>query len=159
MRFLLIPLLCCLGATVDAQNSTSPLKRYVGTFDVSSKFYMRPGQPPMKSTATAVFREVMGGRFVRQEFKDKNMGVEGTGYMGYDPRTKKFSSVWMYSMSARMEYSEGAADEKGVLKLEGEGREFEHTWTDADTRLMKSWRVSKDGKRSLVYEITYKRRK
>ena len=43
MRRVLIPLLCCLGATVDAQNATSPLKRYVGTLDVSSKFYMQPG--------------------------------------------------------------------------------------------------------------------
>ena len=58
-----------------------------------------------------------------------------------------------------MEYSHGAEDEKGVLKMKGEGREYEHQWTDADTRVMKSWSVTKDGKRALLYEITYKRKK
>ncbi|MHC4937495.1 MAG: DUF1579 family protein [Planctomycetota bacterium] len=158
MRYILFAALCCLGASVDAQQAQSPLAPFVGTFEVSSKFYMQPGQPPMQTKATAVFKEVMGGRFVRQDYKDPDMGVTGVGYLGYDPRTKRYSSVWMYNMSAKMEFSDGAMDDKGVLRLAGEGRAYEHSWPDRKTRVMKSWSVGKDGKRALLYEITYSKK-
>ncbi len=146
------------NAPVAAHPPASPLKRFVGTFDVHTKLYMQPGQPPMETKAVAVFKEIMRGRFVRQDYKDAQMGVEGVGYFGFEARTKTFSSVWIYNMSAKIEHSTGKVDDKGVLKLTGEGRAYEHSWTDADTRLMKSWAVRGE-KRTLLYEITYKRKK
>lgn len=46
----------------------------------------------------------------------------------------------------------------GVLKLKGEGREYTHTWTGADTRVPRAWAVRGEQRRQL-YEITYTRKK
>ena len=163
--FLLAPLFALIlipaerPASAQAPNDQGPpLKRFVGSFDVSTKLYMQPGQPPMQTQATAVFKEIMGGRFVRQDYKDARMGVTGVGYFGYDPRSKAYSSVWMYNMSPKIEHSTGKLDKQGVLKLTGEGRAYENTWADADTRVLKSWAVRGDQK-TLLYEMTYKRKK
>ena len=138
MRYLLV-LLCFVGIPAEAQAPQGPLEKFVGTFDVSAKIFMSPGQT-FQTKAAATFKKDVAGRFVRQDYKDQQ-GVTGVGYFGYDPRTKKLSSVWMYNMSPQMEYSTGAYDDKGVLKMKGEGREYTHTWTDADTRVMRAWAV------------------
>lgn len=160
--FLLVPLFALVlipsGQPAAAQAPTPPLQRFVGTFDVATKLYMQPGQPPMLTNATAVFKEIMGGRFVRQDYKDARMGVTGVGYFGYDARTKTYSSVWMYNMSPKIEHSTGTLDDKGVLRLKGEGREYENTWPNADSRVLKSWAV-RGNKKTLLYEITYTRKK
>ena len=156
MRTLLL-LLCIASVPAIGQAPQSPLKKFVGTFDVATKLFMGPGQT-MQIKATATFREDVGGRFVRQDYKDAQTGVTGVGYFGYDPRTKQYSSVWMYNMSPQMEYSHGALDNKGMLRLKGKGREYTHTWTDADTRVLRAWDV-RGGQRRQLYEITYTRRK
>ena len=132
------------------------LSSFVGTFRVEGKLQVGGGAV-VTTSATAVFKPVLGGRFVRQDYDDPNTPVKGIGYLGYEPRTKRFSSVWMYSMSARMERSEGTVDANGVLRLNGPGRAYEHRWLDADTRVMKSWSVASGGKRALLYEFTYRR--
>ncbi|MHC4957489.1 MAG: DUF1579 family protein [Planctomycetota bacterium] len=140
------------------------LQRFVGTFDVDGLFWFQPGQPPAKTRAAAEFKPVMKGRFVRQDYTDKNFGVTGIGYLGHDPRTGQWQSVWMYNQGRGIEYSAGKADKQGLLTLEGPAggkaqRMYSHQWTDADTRVMKSWWQTPDGKTSQVYELTYKRRK
>lgn len=145
-----------MGVEGHAFGSGPKLEDFVGSFEV---VFVGQGKVTFTTTATAVFTRVLGGRFVRQQYRDPRMGIDGTGYLGCDPATRRFSSVWMYTGSARMEFSEGAVDAYGVIRLEGDGRAYEHRWTDPDTRVLKSWAVAPGGRRALLYEITYRRNK
>ncbi|MHC4978009.1 MAG: DUF1579 family protein, partial [Planctomycetota bacterium] len=57
------------------------LEYYVGTWDVTTKFWMDgPDKPPTESTATTWCRMIFGGRFVQSEMKGM-MTIEIEGQM------------------------------------------------------------------------------
>ena len=165
LAFTALGSICFLAGRASGQAPAAKgLQKFVGTFEVSGKFWFQPGQPPQHTKATATFKPVLGGKYVRQDYTDPNFRVKGVGFMGYDPRTQQWSSVWMYNMSQQMEYSSGKADQNGVLQLTGgkrakATRRYSHEWTDPDTRVMKSWWELPGGERSMVYEMTYRRKK
>lgn len=66
---------------------------------------------------SAEFQWIMGDRYVQQTFKGNMMGqpYEGMGLFGYDNYKKKFTSMWIDSLSTTMNYGEGLLDQSGKI--------------------------------------------
>ncbi len=88
------------------------LKSIEGTWMVTSRMWMKPGDAPQESAGTSMMVWILGGRFLQQQFKSNWMGqsFEGIGYIGYDNVKKAYVSVWMDSMSTGIFQSTGQYD-------------------------------------------------
>lgn len=88
------------------------LKAFTGTWTTKSKAWMAPDKPPMESTGMATTTEVLGGRFVREEYEGNfmNMPFKGMGLTGYDNAKKKYTSMWVDNMSSHILTLEGDYD-------------------------------------------------
>ena len=77
------------------------------TLDVTS--WMAPGAPPEKSTGTATFEPMLGGRFMRQAVKGEMGGqpFEGMGIEGFDNVSKERFGMWIDSMGTGSMMSHG----------------------------------------------------
>ena len=87
----------------------------VGSWNVTVKSWMAPGQPPMESTGTAMNAWVLGGRWMEEKFTGSFMGMpfNGIGYTGYDNIRHTYTATWMDSMSTSMMTSSGDPDASG----------------------------------------------
>src|ERR1043165_7932011 len=85
------------------------LDNMVGTWDVTVKSWMAPGEPPMESTGTAMNQWVLGGRWMEEKFTGSFMGMpfQGIGYTGYDNIKKQYVGTWMDNMTTAMMGSRG----------------------------------------------------
>lgn len=96
------------------------LMRGVGNWTVDSEFASGPGQM-IQSSGTVRVTSVLGGRFVRADFKlDDFMGqpFHGVGYTGYDNGKKKYVGVWMDTMSTGI-YSQTGSMDGDVMTMVG----------------------------------------
>jgi hypothetical protein len=148
------------------------LEGLAGTWTAHAKFFGPPGQPPMESTGTSEQTLILGGRFLRQEYKADMMGqpFQGMGLTGYDNLRKKFIGIWVDSMSTFFMMSEGTVDEgKKVLTFSGSyedpmnpgtKRGFRHILTIVGPDEHRfEMHEEMDGKEAKVMEIVYKRKK
>jgi hypothetical protein len=89
----------------------------VGEWNVASKWWMSPDQPPMESKGTVTTRWILGGRFLQDDFSGDMMGkpMKGMGLTGYDNLKKKYTSFWVDETSTAMYTSEGDASEDGKV--------------------------------------------
>ena len=71
------------------------LDSLVGAWDEEIKFWMEPGKPPMTFKGSSQNRMILGGRFLLCEGKGGTgmMAFENMIIMGFDRRTKKFTTV------------------------------------------------------------------
>lgn len=140
----LVAAFCTMGTVASAENATSPkvpdpqmeawikastpgdehklLQQYVGTWNTTTTFWMKPGEQPQTSTGTAQFESIFGGRFVKQTVKGTAMGqpFEGMGVSGYDNIKKHYTSVWMDSMGTSTTIGTGQLNaEKTAITDEG----------------------------------------
>ena len=101
-----------------------------GTWDVASRFWMDPTQPPMESKGEATFTAILEGRYVTQEYESEMMGqpFRGFGMDGYDVLAKKYVSVWTDTMGTAI-YSMSGTREGNVLTMEGQWPSPEGTHT------------------------------
>ena len=83
-----------------------------GNWNVTETHWMKPGKKPTKSSGTSTMAWVMGGRFLKQDYKGEMMGqpFEGSGYLGYDKVGKQYVSVWMDDMSTALFEGTGSYD-------------------------------------------------
>ena len=83
-----------------------------GKFEVKSKLYLDPSKGPEESTGTMERKMIMGGRFLQERFEGKVFGQPfyGMGIIGYDPAKKKFTMVWVDSMSTNTVLNYGDYD-------------------------------------------------
>jgi hypothetical protein len=88
------------------------LNALVGTWKAKSKFWMDPTKKPEESEGECVRKWILGGRFLHEEYKGKamNQPFRGIGLVGYDNLKKKFTSIWVDSMSTSIWGSEGTYD-------------------------------------------------
>jgi hypothetical protein len=93
------------------------LEPMVGSWNVETTSWQRPGAPPQTSTGTAESTWVLGGRFVREEVHGEFAGMkfDGLGFTGYDNYKKKYVGTWMDTMGTMMMTMEGTADPTGKL--------------------------------------------
>jgi hypothetical protein len=146
------------------------METMAGTFKAVVKTFHGPGAPPEVSEGLSVNTMVLGGRYLRQEFKGEFMGetFEGVGFMGYDNVLKKFQGVWMDSMSTAMMNGTSALDKTGKVlngattytdPATGKVKTTRDVMTlvDKDRHVSQMYEKGPDGKEFLMMEITYTR--
>jgi hypothetical protein len=98
------------------------LQPFIGEWDVVSKSWMKPGEPPEVTSATCSSTWFLGGRFMKTHFEGDFHGqpFTGAGLVGYDNFKKHYTSIWVDTWSSGILPSTGSAED-GVITLE-------HVW-------------------------------
>jgi hypothetical protein len=98
----------------------------VGEWNAEMSFVMEPGGEPEVSTGSCTNTMILGGRFLKSEFKGDvamfgvKMAFAGFGLMGYSKETGEFQSTWCDSMSTGIVMSTGKPGENPkVITLTG----------------------------------------
>jgi len=88
----------------------------VGRWEVAGKSWMAPDQPPMETTGIAEFSQILGGRYLRQDYMSEFMGMPYQGFAigGYDNARKVHVDYWFDSMGTAAYVSEGNWDAAGT---------------------------------------------
>jgi hypothetical protein len=88
---------------------------FVGEWEVASKWWMDPAEPPMESKGTVTKKWILDGRFLQEDFSGEMMGMpfKGTGMTGYDNIKKQYNSFWVDSSTTAMINSLGTASKDG----------------------------------------------
>jgi len=147
------------------------LNPFVGEWRTTSTFWSEPGAKAEISEGQAELRWVLGGRHLEQRFRGVSMGkpVDGIGYIGYDKVLKRYSSVWLDSLSTGMYVEKGSVDRSGKVF------EFAGQYADPFTGKLKNSRSimrlvsdqqylvqmfdrTSDGREYKSVEISYRRR-
>jgi hypothetical protein len=140
------------------------LEKFVGDWQVAKTFHPRMGEPT-KQKGQCRQTMIHDGRFLQSEFtfESENGKTTGTGLIGFQPETGKFTSVWVDSRQTRMSFrqAEGKFDEeqivlfskeldgkegrrsKTVTKLEDDGKKITH----------RQFSISQDNAERLVMEL------
>ena len=150
------------------------LASLVGTWKVTGKGWMAPGQPPAEMTGTNTATAIMGGRYVQSVHSGSFMGqkFEGRETDGYDNVTHEYWSTWVDSMGTGVTVSRGTCDDP-CKTLTETGDEVDPmtgktqknrivtTFVDADTYTMQMYLVggAPDGGDFKMMELTAKRQK
>lgn len=141
-----------------------------GSWTTTSKEWMDPGKPPMKSTGSADMKMLLDGRFLQQEFNGDMMGQSytGIGISGYDNLSKRYVTVWFDSMGTGIFTMEGTASADGkTITLKGKhaepgGGQMTHraVWKilDNNTQTFEMYGAHGHGKEMKMMEITYTRK-
>jgi hypothetical protein len=147
------------------------LEKFVGDWHVAKTFYPAKGEPA-KMQGECRQTMVQGSRFLQSEFTFEQDGKKstGTGIIGFESRSGKFTSVWIDSRSTRMSlrqsqdkfdgmeivlYSAAMGDAGGgpprsrtLTRLEDEGRKIVH----------RQYARLADGKERLMMELVLTRK-
>jgi hypothetical protein len=140
------------------------LEKFVGDWEVAKAFHPRMGEPT-RQKGQCKQTMIHGGRFLQSEFTfESDSGkTTGTGLIGFEPESGKFTSVWIDSRQTRMSFrqAEGKFDgeqivlfskeldgkegrrSKTVTKLEDEGKKIIHH----------QFSISQDNAERLVMEL------
>lgn len=148
------------------------LAERVGKWNVTSKQWEAPGQPPVESTMTAQIDMILGGRFRFEHLVGTSFGMpfEGSGVVGYDNATKKFVLSWIDN------FGTGIANGSGTRSADGKTLTMEWSMTnpvsgelmnmrsvetiEADGRVVfEMYSPLPDGTQSKTLELTYTRAK
>ena len=148
------------------------LKPLEGDWTIETKGWMPGEKKPMVSTGSGSMNWVMGGRWLKQDFKGTWMGqpFEGLGYIGYDNVKKQYVSVWMDNMSTGLMKSSGQYDAAAkTIKDQGDfscpmankEMSFRDEWKilDNDNLVYSMYGNDPEGKEMKMMEIKYKRAK
>ena len=76
-------------------------KKYLGKWDAQTTMWTFPGEPPSTSKNTYDTSLILGGRFLKMEFKGMMMGqpFEGLQIVGYDNLQQKYITLWIDNTS------------------------------------------------------------
>jgi hypothetical protein len=147
------------------------LEKLVGTWNAVTKMSMDPSAPAVESKGVATNTLIMGGRWLRQDYKGEMMGMpfEGVGMLGYDNFKKQFIGSWIDNASTMMMHSMGTANESGTeFNLSGtmdepitgeRDKKFRHAWkiASADSHTFEAYDNIPGKGEVKVLEITYTR--
>jgi len=147
------------------------LEPLIGEWEVTTKFYMDPSQPPQESKGTASHKWAMGGRFVHEGVKGSfgGMEFEGAGVVGYDNMQECYVFAWIDNMGTMIEHGHGqlSADKKVLTmhheeldpftKKKAKGKDVT-TFIDNDSFKTEFFRVEGD-KETKMMEVIYARKK
>jgi hypothetical protein len=87
-----------------------------GDFDAESTLWMQPGdENPVKSTASASSKWILGGRYLVTDYSGdmKGMPFTGLGILAFDNFKQQYQSAWIDSFSTGIGMSTGAASTDG----------------------------------------------
>jgi hypothetical protein len=97
------------------------LKSMAGSWKAVTKSWMGPGEPQV-SEGTATRTMILGGRYLKDEFKSTFMDkpFEGFGVTGYDLFKKEFVGTWSDTFGTGILMSRGKIDASGkVMTMTG----------------------------------------
>jgi len=91
------------------------LGEILGSYDVTMKMHMVPGEPPMESKGTAEFAWFAEGKWLQENWSIEMMGqkVKGIGHLGYDNFKERFVWCKLDSMQTCMNTAFGHFDKSG----------------------------------------------
>lgn len=91
------------------------LKRSVGEWTVATRMWMDPGAEPIAGKGTATVSEMLGGKWLRQDYHGDMMGTPFDGQLisGYDTIAKRYVAVWVDSFSTAMGCMTGESNDGG----------------------------------------------
>ncbi len=146
------------------------LKAFDGQWNGKVETFGQMAAPPSDGVMKNSW--VLGGRFLRQEWKGEFMKqpFEGLGYWGFDRAKKKWIGTWMDTMGTGAMVMEGDYDAGkkvwtmtgGMTNPMGVEERFRQTITvkDADTHVLDMYGAEAPGaKEELMMKITYTRKK
>jgi hypothetical protein len=145
------------------------IAKWDGKWKEDVTFWMQPGAPPTKSTATVVNKMVLGGRYQQSTHSGTMMGqpFEGQGTLAWDNARKMLISTWIDNMGTGVMYMEGTwdnASKSATLKgkstdpTTGKEMDIKQTFTvvDDNTQKMEMF-MTQDGKEFKNMEIVLTR--
>jgi len=146
------------------------LKQFVGQWDVVTKWWMAPNTEPNVSKGTAVDTMIMGGKFLREDFRGTMMGrpFEGLSLTGFDTILRQSNAVWLDSASTAIMVTSGSVDLPGkTLQLSGEAScpmsddkkpvRYTIKVLDQNHHIFEFYGPGMDGKEFRAMEIDYRR--
>lgn len=147
------------------------LEPLVGKWKCTVRGWMKPGGPAEVSQGMGDNVWVLGGRFIKQEFKGDWAGMpfEGVGYTGYDNVRQEYTCVWLDNMSTGIMEVSGTFDPKSKVirtsghfscPMTGEKDRWvrsEVKIIDNDNNTYTSYFKGPDGKEFKSMEISYTR--
>lgn len=174
LAFLIAATFLLTGATANAQDefempTPSPemdfLKKDVGAWDCTVKFWEDPNAAPLIDKATETNR-MLGGFWLLADFQGKVGGLEfaGHGTYGYDAEKKQYVGTWMDSLTPFAMQMTGKVDKATeTITYTGQGPGMDgklrtHTLATCykdGKRVMTMHVESEDGTKNKVMEITY----
>ena len=88
------------------------LDYFVGNWDYSMKFWMKPEMAPEETTGTSDGKWILDGRFLQQTVKGMSMGqpFEGLALIGYDNAKKEYRNIWLDNMGTGVMMSSSTYD-------------------------------------------------
>jgi hypothetical protein len=142
-----------------------------GTWMGEVTMWMAPDAPPSKSTATAVNKMVLGGRYQQSAIKGNFNGMpfEGMSTLAYDNEKKIYISTWIDNMGTGLMVSQGPWD-AASKSITFTGRmvdpasrrevEFKEIFKPIDNnyQVMEMYATGADGKEFKTMEIKYTRK-
>jgi hypothetical protein len=157
-----VPAWAQMGAEQEA------FKKSVGTWDVHTKMWMAPGQPPMEGHDKATSTLLFDGRYLETMYEGSMMGQSFTGrlLLGYDRVDKEYVSVWIDSGSTYISVSRGP-EKDGVITLaqndpdwmtgKKKPTEMVLKWTNDNEYVLTFQEKGADGANRTTMEFTYTR--
>jgi hypothetical protein len=147
------------------------LAQLEGHWKAETKSWMGPGEPTV-SEGESVNEMILGGRYLRQEFTGTFMGekFQGWGITAYDNTLKKFTTVWIDSMSTSISTGSGELDADGKVLTTVQSYSDPMSGTQKTSRevlrivspttfVMEMYETGPEGKELLTMEITYTKSK
>ena len=146
------------------------LARYAGDWDVEVTYWMAPGEPPTKSTATFKGEMLLGGRYLEMTFKGFMLGrpFEGIQLVGFDNLEEKYNTLWIDNTSTSFFITKGTRagnvlNETGAWPDPVTGKtsavKARTTWVNEDEYLYEQWMVMPDGAEHKGMELRTKKKK
>ncbi len=92
------------------------LKKFVGTWDMEVKSWMKPGDPPATSMGTQTNQLVLGGRYVeiKLEIMMGTMKLTGTEILGYDLFQNRYTNFYIDDSTTAFTVVTGSLDASGM---------------------------------------------
>ncbi len=147
------------------------LDRMAGHWKTRSTYWKEPGDPPVQSAGSCERTWILDGRFLREEFDGGILGLpfRGSGLYGYDSFERKYTSVWIDTMSTAMMANMGVYDKvNDVVNFTGR---YGDPWTgikknsrgvtrfvSAKEHVLELYTAGSDGREYKLLEIVYTRK-
>ena len=100
------------------------LAKASGEWTQEITMWMDPGTAPTKTTTTAIYEMIMGGRYQVSKTTGDMMGMpfEGMSITGYDNSKKLYSTTWIDNFGTGIMLLEGPWDEANkTIDMKGKG--------------------------------------
>jgi hypothetical protein len=133
------------------------LQRLVGAWHGTTRTWLDPSAPPDEGQTDARVEAILGGRFVRLEYRGTVIGKSHAGEMliGHDGTENRFTSAWVdsFHMATGIMLSRGEPRDDGAISVLGSYEAGGETWgwktilrrVDDDNLSIDSFNVMPDG--------------